>query len=330
VGPEDEGEPARPVAPPSKLTEPMPAVSAAEPIWPAAEPAKPTVAIGRPAPTAKKSEPRPAVESVTQVEGGGGALRWVLIAVLLAAVGGAAYYFLVYNKDEGSGPTRVKGTPKAPTSMREPGTRPARRPAPPSAALEESAAAPVEVPAIADGVVGWLAAAGDAVAAGAPVAKLKGYERAEAEIAKHKNRLDFYERELAKLTAKAAPQAQLDATTAKVTEKKDLVVKAEEALAAFVMKAPVAGTAEPLVEPGSTVAKGAPVVKIAGAKQLTARFRGVPANKFQAPGASCRVVAQKAPDHVVACTVIDVAGDTVTVNVQPEAGLAAGTTIVLK
>ncbi len=178
------------------------------------------------------------------------------------------------------------------------------------------------------GKVSDVVAAGTEAKAGMPLATLDSYAKVEKDLADVKDRAGYYEKQLAAAKAKNDAEA-IKAAEAKVAEKKKLLAELEARAAKVRLVAPGPGSvAQVMVQAGSDVKAGAPVVKLADSRTV-AEFK-LPAAEAAAlkPGTpvSVQPAAGGAP---VTARVASVEGDTVTVELGEDAPVKAGDSLRL-
>jgi multidrug efflux pump subunit AcrA (membrane-fusion protein) len=186
----------------------------------------------------------------------------------------------------------------------------------------------VELTAPIDGTVAWHIENGAEVQAGDVVAKLGGFQQAEAALQRATKALAHDQERLAFYTEKQNA-AKIAEKQALVDKDKAAIADAEAKLAQLVIKAPQAGTAQLLAGKGAKVTPGSPVVKIGGEPQLTATFNVGDAASQYVPDAACSVAAKGARDKQYACSVVSVENGAVTVRLVSGAQAAEGDEVTL-
>jgi len=272
-----------------------------------------------PLPAAPAVEPVP--EPVAEKKSSMGAL--LLALLLVAAAGGGAYYYFVIMPQQNAAPAPPR--PGAtPTTTNTPSEPPPPAPAP-KAALAEGPAESADVGAIANGRIEWILGSGEEVDEGAVVARLDGARRVEAARRRYEKRLEHYQGKLAG-AQEAGDDRRTAAYQAKVAEKQGLVDAENERLAQLIMRAPQAGTVEPVVRGGASVKQGEPVVRIVGKKGFSATFdRG---GEELSEGDPCKVTLADG-SSAEGCEVLAVDGDIVTIGLPPTSGVSIGDQVTL-
>jgi multidrug efflux pump subunit AcrA (membrane-fusion protein) len=166
------------------------------------------------------------------------------------------------------------------------------------------------------------------VKAGTPLATLDGYAKIQKEQADVKDRLGFYEKQLA--NAKTANNAEATkAAEAKVAEKQKLMTELEAKVQKVRLVAPASATvAEVMVKVGDEVKPGAMAVKLAD-KRMTIEFKLPAADAANLkPGAAVQL-APAGAKTTVAARVAKVDGQTVSVELIDEASAKPGDSLQL-
>jgi len=203
-----------------------------------------------------------------------------------------------------------------------------------------------EIEAKAGGIVASVVAKDTAVESGDAVVELQGAGPLKAKLGNAKGGLVWdietrvpreielatKKRDAASAAGNARAVKQHDAKikerTKRLEEKKQEADDLRAKIAALSVEAPAAGKVQPLVKAGDKIAAGQTVAKLAGGGELVVTF-DAPGSSFQ-PDAPVRVAAKDKPDQKASCTVSAVEGSKVTVSCAPDAGLAAGTVVVLE
>lgn len=255
--------------------------------------------------TAKEPAAKPAPEKKSS------AALVLLFILLLGAAAAAAYYFLVLNKDDGAA-GREGATSEA--------AKPRPKPAPPPrvAVLAEAEPEVVEVGATMADRVTWLADDGSVVEEGDVVAKMRGHEGIERELARDREKLEKYTAQLDEAKASGS-ESRIKGATRNVERKTGDLTKGEEKLAPLLVRASQTGTVKHLIALKDKVDVGAPIVAITASPSLTATFDAQ--GKTYQVGGPCVLSAQ---GKKVECAIESVEGGKVTVKVPSDAGLAAG------
>jgi len=178
------------------------------------------------------------------------------------------------------------------------------------------------------GKVSDVVAAGTEAKAGMPLATLDSYAKVEKDLADVKDRLGYYEKQLA--AAKAKNDAEgTKAAEAKVEEKKKLLGELEARAAKVRLVAPGPGTvAQVMTSAGADVKPGAPVVRLADKRSLVEMK--VPAADAGAMKQGANVTLQPAAGgSPIAGRVAKVEGDTVTVELVDDAAAKVGDSLRL-
>lgn len=184
----------------------------------------------------------------TEQPQGGGAGKWLVLLLVLAAAIGAAYYFLVYVPKMHPPAISVRMSEAKPESM------PRKFPAP---AIVKSAD-PLTLKIEADGEVSKVAAEKDEVTPETVLIELNSKAKLEKELADLRKQLPPLQKkaETGKGKAKADAQTKLDEKQKRIGELEGLIKKAS-------LSAPRPGTvAKVLVKPGQAVTAGTDVIAI--------------------------------------------------------------------
>lgn len=184
----------------------------------------------------------------TEQPQGGGAGKWLVLLLVLAAAIGAAYYFLVYVPKMHPPAISVRMSEAKPESM------PRKFPAP---AIVKSAD-PLTLKIEADGEVSKVAAEKDEVTPETVLVELNSKAKLEKELADLRKQLPPLQKkaETGKGKAKADAQTKLDEKQKRIGELEGLIKKAS-------LSAPRPGTvAKVLVKPGQAVTAGTDVIAI--------------------------------------------------------------------
>jgi biotin carboxyl carrier protein len=206
---------------------------------------------------------------------------------------------------------------------------------------------PAEIKVGTSGIVGFAVAVGTEVKADDTLIKLGGYQRYEAKLGDGKTGGLLWDiekrvpRELEKYKAQATSareagnealakqvERKLDERTARLEQKKRDRDATLEILAKFMVKAPTGGTVKTVVAPGKRVKEGDVVVRLEGAKALTATFPA--GDQPYTAGAPVKVASKAAPEQKADCTVAEVKGSDVVVSCPADGAVAAGTEVVLE
>jgi multidrug efflux pump subunit AcrA (membrane-fusion protein) len=178
------------------------------------------------------------------------------------------------------------------------------------------------------GKVSDVVAAGTEAKAGMPLATLDSFGKIEKDLADVKDRLGYYEKQLA--AAKAKNDAEgLKADEAKVEEKKKLLGELEARAAKVRLVAPGPGTvAQVMTTAGADVKPGTPVVRLADKRNLVEVK--VPAADASAMKQGASVTLQPAAGgNPIAGRVSKIEGDTVTVDLVDDAAAKPGDSLRL-
>jgi hypothetical protein len=317
-----------PEAPAAAATATAPTIMGLAPARPPAMAAEP-VRAAAPASAPAAAAPATAATAATAVEpprkkASVGAI--IFLVVLLAVVGAAGLYvYLTYLKDD----TGTRRAPRAavtePVEPVEP-VEPPPPPPPPTATLSAGTVDPTVVVAPQAGVVAWVAEAGAAVDAGAPVVKLAGSEAIEKDIGRLQNRIKFYQDTYDQAAARD-DKAAMRAAEADVKRKQGDVDKALARLAALSVAAPAAGVVQPTVAARAQVAAGAEVATITPPGEPVATFAS-PAKPLSVGG---KVEVQHKDDakKLALCEVTAIDDGGATVSCPADGPLAAGDDVIL-
>jgi hypothetical protein len=251
--------------------------------------------------------------------------------LLLVAAAGGVYAFRdsIFGGDEGARVERPRATGPVTTNANVAPAAPVASQAPVAALRAEGGS--IDVPAARDATVLWTVENASRVAAGDVVARLDGAGKAEADLARAQKALAHNGERLAFYTEKQNP-AKIAEKTQLVEDAKLKVAAAEQAVAASVVKAPVAGEVQLLAGRGADVKAGDPVIRIGGDPQLVATFE-VPRGGSYEAGKGCTVAAKSAREKEFACVVetVDASAGSVSVRLVavPGSPAAAGDEVVL-
>lgn len=250
-----------------------------------------------------------------------GATLILLIILLIVAIGGTAYYFLVYAKaGEPEGTKRPRGASTT-------GAAPAATPAPPTATLAAGKPESSDILAPREGEVAWIEAEGTQVDAGAIIAKYDGFDGVAKKLTEAVESRDRYQARLDKATAKGNKKAMADAE-ANVERKKRDIADIKTELETFAVKAEQAGKVAPAVAAGDKVDKGQKIASLSVAGAPSASFSVPSPAKFEVDG-KAEVAAKDDPSMTAVCSIVSVEGESVTVTC-PDSGLEPGAVVVLK
>jgi hypothetical protein len=259
----------------------------------------------------------------------------LLVLILLAVAGGGAYwYFVVRPKKDATtgGNPAASGETASATSGEEAapanGDTPAAGEAAITAMLEAGPSAEQVVNAPRNGRIAWLAEQGSEVAVGAPVAKIEGYQNWERAITAAQESQKRYQEKLDQATSKG-DKAAMKSAEENVKRKQGDIDKANAEMAKYVLAAPVGGVVEPSVEAKAYVKKDAPVAKILAQSVPRATFT-LPAGRTQAAGDQVQVASKADPALKATCKVESAEAQKIVVTCPTDAGLAAGSEVVLK
>ncbi|HEU5060265.1 MAG TPA: hypothetical protein VFU21_27225 [Kofleriaceae bacterium] len=313
------GAPAR-VSPPQQATPMVLPEKRAEISRP--HPAATPIAVGEPHPGTGQPEKKSVLLPV------------LLVLVLLAAVGGVAYwYFVVRPETDGSAgkatPAGAAGTPAAgeATPAAGEGEPPAEPPAI-SAMLEAGPNAEHVLNAPRNGRFSWVATAGSEVAVGAPVAKYEGIATWERLLTQAQESQKKYQERLDQATSKGDKNA-MKAAEDNVKRKQADIDRANTEMAKYVIAAPLGGVVEPSVEPRVWIKKDTPVAKILAQSGPRATFN-LPAGRTHAAGDQVQVSSKADPTLKATCKVESADGQKLVVTCPTDSGLAAGSEVVLE
>lgn len=277
-----------------------------------------------------QKQPPPATKAPAK-KGSSAGLMVVLVVLVAAVVGVYAFKDKIFGKDEAAAGQPTKPPPKPPTTQA--GTTPPapKTPPPPPSAKLRSEGGSVDAAATQDGELAWVVENGAKVAAGEPIAKFAGFQKAEKDLDRAQKLLVEHSDRLAYYTEKQNP-TKIAEKQALVDADKKAIAAAEQALAQSVVKAPVAGDVQLLAGKGAKVKAGDPIVRIGGDPQLVASFTVDKAalGGYEA-GAACIVAAKASRDKELACVVdtVDAAAATVNVRLVPGSAAAEGDEVVL-
>lgn len=294
--------------------------------------------------TAKPVGPTPGPDEKKSKVGTIVVLLLVLIALFAVAVALNLFNLRstlgLDSKDDTKTAAPIKKPIKKPIDKPEP-PPPPKKPKLPAAKLAAADGPGVDIKAAAKGTLASIVASGTKVEADAEVARLNGGERYVKNIANVKLRLDHYRGKLEKATANqkkaeaagdanGAKRLQKDVkkAQAKVDEKLKRIAADEAKLAAFLIKAPAAGTFETSLKAGSRVEADAIVATIKGEPVLNAVFT-LPDDKKLSKGEEVEVVSKTDDKKRLGCQVTAIDGKKATVECPTDEGLGPGADVVL-
>ncbi len=332
----------------------------AEAMRPPVELPRPPVGVTRPrTPTPRPVEktPPPAVvaKEPTPAPSGGGALRLVLLVVLLLAAGLAYYWFGYREKPlpwaSKSDDTAAEAQPPGPATGANPATGavqpPPQQPPPPpapTATLTESAPPPSDVPAGQAGIVEFVAEEGSTVSEGDPLVRFKGNPAWAQKLVGLDYDIDIrVPKQIADAT-KARDAAQANGNPAQVKRHQATIDERTKRLAskvterqeirdgqnALTVKSPATGVVTMKIAKNARAKADQIVATVTPASVLSASFTIPPGGKTPAPDASVRIAVKATPEQKANCTVTAAEGVQVTVTCPADAGIPAGTEVVLE
>ena len=307
----------------------------------------------------KAAEPAHAKPLPSEQPGSGGVSTLLIVLLVLAILGGGAFFVWKYvidkpSADESSAPAPVetepgthagRGTAAGPGTAA--GTAAKPEPAgPPTATLALQGTPPVEVKSGKGGVVAIVAAAGSEVQAGDLIVEYQGVATLKRKVGDDASGLTYdvqtrYPREIEAATKKrdaalAADnkalakqhEARIKERTARLAGQQQALDDLHAKIAALTVTAPVAGTVVEPVKKGARIGADAVVATIDTGQSLVAVFE-VP-EKAPEVDASVMIAAKDAPDQKANCTVTAVEGTKVTVTCPADVDIAADTVVVLE
>lgn len=248
----------------------------------------------------------------------------LVVLLILVAGAAAAYWWFVLRPQQNDAAAAPPPRPVA-TAPRP------KTPPPPveiTATLEAGPSEEKVVNAPRAGAVDWVADSGSEVAEGAPVLKIDGYQRYEAELKESEESQRRYQEHLDRATSKGDKHA-MRAAEANVKRKQGDIDEAKAGLAKFVATAPMGGVVEPQVKVKDNLKADQPAVKILSQRGPRASFT-VPAGPSYAKGDSVNVTSRSDADLKASCTVESFAAPTLVVSCPTDSGLAPGTDVVLE
>lgn len=224
-----------------------------------------------------KPVPQPSVEPPPSKPepASSGSLTILLLLLAIVAVGAAAgWYYMTQIKGKDTPASQRPGGPGVGSAAAA--QAPTARPAPPepTATLAVGVAEPVALTAAADAKIGWVEEAGTEIDEGAVVVKLSGYERHEKKAMAFASREQHYQEKLEAAQA-AGDQGKIEYNTKKVQQKQAGAAEEQAKMEEFFLKAPAAGTVEPVAQAGGWVKAGDELVRIAQGPVTTAVFSGI-------------------------------------------------------
>lgn len=251
---------AKPQPKPEPIVAPAPKPEPVAAPAPKPEPIAAPVPAPAPAPVAAKPEPQRPVEQPHEEtgkvvaaqsapapkKGSGG---WVVLLILaLAGIGGVAY--LQYGAPEGRKVTVTLATPREVVRLFDGGGT-VRKSESTVLAFGEA------------GKVSDVVAKGTEAKPGMALATLETYAKIEKDLADVRDRLAYYEKQLAAAKAKEPEGEATKKAEAKVAEKKKLLETLEARAGKARLVAPASGlVAEVLIQPGDEVRPGAAAIKL--------------------------------------------------------------------
>jgi hypothetical protein len=270
-----------------------------------------------------------------------GFLPYLVVLLVLGALGAAAYWWFFVREAEGAGEGAgavSEAPPVAPSAVSP--SAAAQPPPPPQPAvatptpepaeltstLEAGPAQEQEVRAPKAGRIAWLAPSGGEVTEGAPVAKFEGYQPVEYSVKEAQDSQRGYQEKLDQATARGDKDAMKTAEGNVKRKQRDIERHTEE-LAELVIKAPIAGVVEPSVKPRATVKQDEPVAKILAQSEPHATFT-LPVGASPT-AAEVHVVSKSDPSLSATCKVQASEPGKLVVSCPTDSGLASGTTVVL-
>lgn len=247
----------------------------------------------------------------------------VLIALLVVAVGLAAFYFLVYAKSDGTEGTKRPRGPGAQKTPPEPAAN-----APIVATLAAGEGTEIRLTAPRAGKVAWLEAAGTEVSAGAIVVKYDGFDRVAAKLTAAVESRDRYKAKLERATERDDKRAMASAA-ADVDRKNGDIAKFQQEAQGYVIKVPEGGVVTPLLEAGAAVTEGQELIKLAAAAGPSATFEVADPATHEV-GDEIEVAAKDDPTLTATCEVAKIAGKQVSIACPVDSGIAAGAAVIVK
>ncbi|MCG8422875.1 MAG: hypothetical protein MJE77_33605 [Proteobacteria bacterium] len=269
-------------------------------------------------------QPRAPAVAVPDRNSNVGLLVALFLLVLMGAA--AAEYFLdiigvrdmleLDQKAPSPAPPPVKEAVKQPAALE-----------PPAATLTMVEVPPQEVTAPREGTLATIAEAGEQVDSDAIVARLKGYEKIEKKIRIAEERQDFYQKKLDKAEA-AKNQREIAKNRTKLEAKKRLIADSEEELDSYLIKAPIAGTVVTELEANAFVEAEQTILSIQVPSTLQATFN-VPQGESYIEGSDVELTSAQDSQKRLACEIIKVEGQSVTVECPSDGDVQADDRVVL-
>jgi hypothetical protein len=245
----------------------------------------------------------------------------ILVAVLILAVIGTAYYFLVFAKESGAEGTRPgRGAQPAGTEDTEPS-------APVKATLAAGESLSVSVAAPRAGKVDWVEASESEVDEGAIVAKYEGFAAVADKLTAAVESRDRYQARFDRATTGGNKAAMAEAEFDVNRKKRDIEDFRSE-LETFAVKAPRRGVVTAKIEAGATVEEGQELIAIEANGDPQAVFEVADPARYK-PGARAEIASAADPSVTAVCTVAAVEGARVTVACA-DSPLAEGSDVALK
>jgi hypothetical protein len=320
---------------------------------------RPPVGVSRPKststpqPTPEPPRPVPPKEVPTARTG---SMLWLVVLLLLVAAGAGGWYYwtkvlkkpLPWEKSDTTATTGTKtGTGPATgaaTGSVETPPPPPPPPPPPSAQLTELAGTPQDISAGQVGIVASVAVNGSVVAMGDEIVRFKGNPAAEQKLLgldydidnRVPKQIADAQKKRSEAAAAGRPTKQFEDFIAERTKRLEQKVAERDqihaSMEAMIVKAPISGTVATKINKGQRAAADQVVATVTPAPVLTATFTLPPgyAGKVPAVDSSVMVAVKATPATTANCTATAVAAPSVTVVCPTDAGIAAGTEIVLE
>lgn len=242
--------------------------------------------------------------------------------VLLATVAGGAYYY--YTKYVQEPP--VSQTKSAPIVRTEPAPEPAPEPGPSSVMkLTEAPTAAARSPRA--GIVAWVVDHGSEVSEGDAILKIRGFERYERALDKQKESLERYRSRLETALARDS-SSKIPGLEANVARKETDVAAAHAKLDAYLVKAPIDGVVEVLVEARAKLKAEQAIGKVVGPVGAVATFI-LPDGLFASLDEELEIVATDDAELKATCVVVETQGAEIKVSCPSDSGIEAEAAIQL-
>ena len=306
-----------------KATEPAVAEKAAEPAV-AEKAAEPAVAEKAAEPAVAEKAAEPAKQKVAERKPlARRSASIVLWLILLGTVAGAAYYY--YSE-------YVQEPPATPARTGEPAVT-AAAPAAPAPVAASSVMKITEAPtkdALASraGPIDWVVDHGTEVSEGDIILKLRGFERLERALDRHTQSLSDYQSRLATGQARNSSAGRIAGLEANVARKEQDVATANAKLDEYLVRAPIDGLVEVLVEDRAKITANQAIGKVTGEAGAVAVFT-LPEGRSAEVGDEIEIEAIADTELKATCTVVKSAEQEITLSCPTDSGIEADAALQL-